>query len=102
MNISLAHYLIVSAIIFIIGSSGVFFNRKSIITTLMSIEIMLLAVNLNMISFSAYMQDISGQIFSLFILVVAAAETSIGLAILVVFYRKQDSISVDDFNRMKG
>ncbi|RPD36934.1 NADH-quinone oxidoreductase subunit NuoK [Candidatus Liberibacter solanacearum] len=102
MNISLAHYLIVSAIIFIVGSSGVFFNRKSIITTLMSIEIMLLAVNLNMISFSAYMQDIAGQIFSLFILVVAAAETSIGLAILVVFYRKRDSISVDDFNRMKG
>ncbi|ADR52716.1 NADH-ubiquinone oxidoreductase, chain 4L [Candidatus Liberibacter solanacearum CLso-ZC1] len=102
MNINLAHYLIVSAIIFIIGSSGVFFNRKSIITTLMSIEIMLLAVNLNMISFSAYMQDIAGQIFSLFILVVAAAETSIGLAILVVFYRKRGSISVDDFNRMKG
>lgn len=102
MNISLAHYLIVSAIIFIIGSSGVFLNRKSIITTLMSIEIMLLAVNLNMISFSAYMQDIAGQIFSLFILVVAAAETSIGLAILVVFYRKRGSISVDDFNQMKG
>ncbi|MBY7649651.1 MAG: NADH-quinone oxidoreductase subunit NuoK [Candidatus Liberibacter europaeus] len=102
MNISLSHYLIVSAIMFVIGSSGFFFNRKSIITILMSIEIMLLSVNLNMIAFSAYMQDIVGQVFSLFILVVAAAETAIGLAILVVFYRNSGSISVDDFNKMRG
>ncbi|MEG8099328.1 NADH-quinone oxidoreductase subunit NuoK [Candidatus Liberibacter brunswickensis] len=102
MNIGLSHYLIVSAIIFNIGVSGVFFNRKSVITILMSIELMLLAVTLNMISFSAYMHDIVGQVFSLFILLVAAAETSIGLAILVVFYRNRGSISVDNFNRLKG
>ncbi|EMS36081.1 NADH-quinone oxidoreductase subunit NuoK [Candidatus Liberibacter americanus] len=102
MNVSLSHYLIVSAIMFVIGSAGVFFNRKSVIIILMSIEIMLLSVNLNMVAFSAYMHDIAGQVFSLFILVVAAAETSIGLAILVVFYRNKGSISVDDFSKMKG
>ncbi|QTP63650.1 NADH-quinone oxidoreductase subunit NuoK [Candidatus Liberibacter africanus] len=102
MSIAISHYLIVLAIIFITGVSGVFFNRKSVIMILMSMELMLLAVNLNMIAFSSYMQDISGQIFSLFILLVAAAETSIGLAILVVFYRNRGLISVDDFNQMKG
>ncbi|MBL0849058.1 MAG: NADH-quinone oxidoreductase subunit NuoK [Candidatus Liberibacter ctenarytainae] len=102
MIISLSYYLIVAAILFVIGVSGVFLNRKSIITILMSIEIMLLAINLNMVAFSAYMQDVVGQVFSLFILVVAAAETSIGLAILVVFYRNRGSIAVDDFNKMKG
>ncbi|MBA5724318.1 NADH-quinone oxidoreductase subunit NuoK [Candidatus Liberibacter sp.] len=102
MEVDLSHYLIVSAVLFIIGGSGVFFNRRSVITILMSIEIMLMAVNLNMISFSSYMHDIVGQVFSLFILVVAAAETAIGLAILVVFYRNRGSIAVEDFNTMRG
>ena len=102
MEIGLAHYLTVSAILFTLGVFGIFLNRKNIIVILMSIELILLAVNLNMVAFSAYLNDIVGQVFALFILTVAAAEAAIGLAILVVFYRNRGSIAVADVNSMKG
>jgi NADH-quinone oxidoreductase subunit K len=100
--ITINHYLILAAIIFVIGVCGIFLNRKNIIIILMSIELILLAVNINMVAFSVYLQDLSGQIFSIFILTVAAAEASIGLAILVIFYRKTNSIEVDDISELKG
>ena len=102
LEIGLAHYLTVGAILFTLGLFGVFLNRKNIIIILMSIELMLLAVNINMVAFSAQLQDLVGQVFAMFILTVAAAEAAIGLAILVTYYRNRGSIAVEDVNLMKG
>ncbi|KQM35044.1 MULTISPECIES: NADH-quinone oxidoreductase subunit NuoK [Rhizobium/Agrobacterium group] len=102
MEIGLSHYLTVSAILFTIGIFGIFLNRKNVIVILMSIELILLAVNLNLVAFSWVLNDMVGQVFALFILTVAAAEAAIGLAILVVFYRNRGSIAVEDVNMMKG
>ena len=102
IEITLAHYLFLSAVIFTLGVFGIFVNRKNVIVILMSIELILLSVNINMIAFSVYLQNITGQIFTLFILTVAAAEAAIGLAILVVFFRNRGSIQVEDINSMKG
>ena len=101
-NIGINHYLILSAIVFVIGICGIFLNRKNMIIILISIEVMLLAVNINMVAFSVYLQDLNGQIFSIFILTVAAAEAAIGLAILVVLYRNKKSIEIDDLSELKG
>jgi NADH-quinone oxidoreductase subunit K len=101
-NISLMHYLILSALMFTIGASGLFINKKSVITILMSIELMLLAININFVSFSVYLQNYVGQVFSIFILTVAAAEAAIGLAILVVYFRNRGTIDVSDINQMRG
>ncbi len=100
--IGLEHYLAVAAALFVIGIFGLFLNRKNVIILLMSIELMLLAVNINFVAFSAYLSDISGQIFTLFVLTVAAAEAAIGLAILVCFFRNRGTIDVEDVNVMKG
>ena len=100
--IELQHLLILSSLLFLIGVFGIFLNRKNIIIILMSIELILLAVNINFVSFSYFLGDLTGQIFSLFILTVAAAEAAIGLAILVCFFRNKGSIAVDDANVMKG
>ena len=100
--ITLEHYLTVAAILFVIGIFGIFLNRKNVIIILMSIELMLLAVNINFIAFSTHLDLILGQVFALFVLTVAAAEAAIGLAILVVFFRSRGSIAVDDANSMKG
>ena len=100
--ITLSDYLIVSAILFCISLAGIFLNRKNVIILLMSIELMLLAVNINFVAFSAFLNDIAGQVFVFFILTVAAAEAAIGLAILVVLYRSKQSINVDDMDSMKG
>ena len=97
-EISLEHYLILAAIIFTIGIVGIFLNRKNLIVILMCIELLLLAVNINLVSFSIFLNDLNGQIFTLFILTVAAAEAAIGLAIIVVYYRNAGSISVEDIN----
>ena len=102
MSIGLGHYLTVAAFLFTIGIFGIFLNRKNVIVILMSVELMLLAVNINLVAFSAYLGDITGQIFALFILTVAAAEAAIGLAIIVVYYRNRGSIAVEDINMMKG
>ena len=102
MEIGLGHYLTVSAIIFTLGILGIFLNRKNVIIILMSIEMMLLAVNLNLVSFSVYLNDLVGQVFSMIILTVAAAEAAIGLAILVVYFRNRGSIRVEDINMMRG
>ncbi|MBB3998766.1 MULTISPECIES: NADH-quinone oxidoreductase subunit NuoK [Aureimonas] len=102
MAVGLGHFLTVAAILFVTGVFGIFMNRKNIITILMSIELILLAVNLNLVAFSAFLNDLAGQVFALFILTVAAAEAAIGLAILVVFFRNRGSIAVDDVNTMKG
>jgi len=102
MTIGLAHYLTVAACLFTLGILGIFLNRKNVIVVLMSVELMLLAVNINLVAFSAYLGDITGQIFALFILTVAAAEAAIGLAIIVVYYRNRGSIAVEDINMMKG
>ena len=102
MTIGLAHYLAVAAILFTIGVFGIFVNRKNIIVILMSIELILLAVNINLVAFSAYLGNLTGQIFAMFVLTVAAAEAAIGLAILVVFFRNRGSIAVEDINLMKG
>ncbi|AWU94211.1 NADH-quinone oxidoreductase subunit NuoK [Azospirillum ramasamyi] len=102
MEIGLGHYLTVSAIIFTLGVLGIFLNRKNVIIILMSIEMMLLAVNLNLVAFSTYLHDLVGQIFAMIILTVAAAEAAIGLAILVVYFRNRGSIRVEDINMMKG
>ena len=101
-EITLAHYLSVAGILFVLGVIGIFINRKNVITILMSIELILLSVSINLVAFSAYSADLSGQIFSLFILTVAAAEAAIGLAILVVYFRNRGSIAVEDINVMKG
>jgi NADH-quinone oxidoreductase subunit K len=102
MTVGISHYLTVSALLFVIGVFGIFLNRKNVIIILMSVELILLSVNLNMVAFSAHLQDLVGQVFALFILTVAAAEAAIGLAILVVFYRNRGSIAVEDVNMMKG
>ncbi len=101
-EISLAHYLTLAAIVFTIGIFGIFLNRKNVIIILMSIELMLLAVNINLIAFSWALGDLVGQIFAMFVLTVAAAEAAIGLAILVVYFRNRGSIEVEDVNMMKG
>ena len=102
MVIGLSHYLTVSAILFVLGVFGIFLNRKNVIIILMSVELILLSVNINMVGFSSFLHDLTGQVFALFILTVAAAEAAIGLAILVVFYRNRGSIAVEDINMMKG
>src|SRR6266571_1383469 len=102
MTIGLGHYLAVAAILFTIGVLGIFLNRKNIIIILMSVELILLAVNINFVAFSSYLGDLVGQVFALFILTVAAAEAAIGLAILVVYFRNRGTIAVEDVNQMKG
>jgi len=102
IDIGLGHYLTLGAIIFSLGVIGIFLNRKNVIVILMSIELILLAVNINLISFSIFSGDIIGQIFTMLILSVAAAEAAIGLAIIVIFYRKKGSIRVEDIHEMKG
>ena len=101
-QIGLSHYLTVGAILFSIGIFGIFLNRKNVIIILMSIELLLLAVNINLVAFSAFLGDLVGQIFTMFVLTVAAAEAAIGLAILVVYFRNRGSIAVEDINIMKG
>ena len=101
-EIGLGHYLTLGAIIFTIGLVGIFFNRKSILLILMCIELILLAVNINLVSFSIFINDLTGQIFALFILTVAAAEAAIGLAIIVVYYRNSGTIRVEEINNLKG
>jgi NADH-quinone oxidoreductase subunit K len=100
--IGLVHYLTVAAILFTLGVFGIFLNRKNVIIILMSVELILLAVNINLVAFSTFLNDIVGQVFALFVLTVAAAEAAIGLAILVVFFRNRGSIAVEDINAMKG
>ena len=102
INIALGHYLFLAAIIFVIGIIGIFLNRKNVIINLMSIELILLAVNINLVSFSIFTQDLTGQVFSMFVLTVAAAEAAIGLAIIVAYYRNKGSIRVEDINSLKG
>lgn len=102
MTIGLGHFLAVAAVLFTLGIFGIFLNRRNVIVILMSIELMLLAVNINLVAFSAYMGDLAGQAFAMFILTVAAAEAAIGLAILVVYFRNRGSIAVEDVSMMKG
>ncbi len=102
IEIGLGHYLTLGAVIFSLGTLGIFLNRKNVIVILMSIELILLAVNINLVSFSIYLQDITGQIFTIFILTVAAAEAAIGLAIIVTYYRNKGSIRVEEIDAMKG
>jgi NADH-quinone oxidoreductase subunit K len=102
MIVGLGHYLVVAAILFTLGILGIFINRKNVIVILMSIELILLAVNINLVAFSTHLGDIVGQVYALFVLTVAAAEAAIGLAILVAFYRNRGSIAVEDINLMKG
>lgn len=101
-TITLTHFLILSSLLFVIGIGGIFLNRKNIIVILMSIELMLLSVNINFVAFSAYLDSLLGQIFTLFILTIAAAEAAIGLAILVVYFRNRDSVAVEDVSQMRG
>ena len=101
-EIGLSHYLVVAAIIFSLGIFGIFMNRKNVIVILMSVELMLLAVNINLVAFSVELGDLVGQVFAMFVLTVAAAEAAIGLAILVVFFRNRGTIAVEDINTMKG
>ena len=100
--VGLSHYLTVAAILFTLGVLGIFVNRKNVIVILMSVELILLAVNINLVAFSTHLDDITGQVFALFVLTVAAAEAAIGLAILVVFFRNRGSIAVEDVSMMKG
>ena len=102
IDIGLGHYLTLGAIIFTIGVIGIFLNRKNIIVILMSIELILLAVNINLVSFSIFLNNLIGQVFAVFILTVAAAEAAIGLAIIVVYYRNAGTISVEEINKLKG
>jgi NADH-quinone oxidoreductase subunit K len=102
LEIGLAHYLTVAAILFTLGIFGIFLNRKNVIIILMSVELMLLAVNINFVAFSAFLHDLVGQVFAMFVLTVAAAEAAIGLAILVVYFRNRGTIAVEDINLMKG
>ena len=102
LEIGLSHYLGVAAILFTLGLFGIFLNRKNVIIILMSIELMLLAVNINFVAFSSFLQDMVGQVFAMFVLTVAAGEAAIGLAILVIYFRDRGTIAVDDVNRMKG
>ncbi|OHC91583.1 MAG: NADH-quinone oxidoreductase subunit K [Sphingomonadales bacterium GWF1_63_6] len=100
--IGLQHYMVVSAILFVMGVLGIFINRKNIIIILMAIELILLSVNINLVAFSVFLGDMVGQVFSMFVLTVAAGEAAIGLAILVIYFRGRGTIAVDDVNRMKG
>jgi NADH-quinone oxidoreductase subunit K len=100
--IGLGHYLTVGAILFVLGVLGIFINRKNVIVILMSIELILLAVNINLVAFSAFLGDLVGQIFAMFVLTVAAGEAAIGLAILVIYFRNRGTIAVDDVNMMRG
>ncbi len=102
MEIGLVHYLTLAAILFTLGIFGIFLNRRNVIIILMSIELMLLAVNINLVAFSVFLGDLVGQVFTMFVLTVAAAEAAIGLAILVVYFRNRGSIAVEDINLMKG
>ena len=102
IDIGLTHYLFLAAIIFTIGVIGIFLNKKNVIVILMSVELILIAVNINLVSFSVYLNDIVGQVFTMFVLTVAAAEAAIGLAILVVFFRNKGTIHVVDINSLKG
>tara|TARA_A100001037_G_scaffold261790_1_gene250993 strand:- start:257 stop:568 length:312 start_codon:yes stop_codon:yes gene_type:complete len=102
IEIGLGHYLTLGAVIFSLGTLGIFLNRKNVIVILMSVELILLAVNINLVSFSIFLQDITGQIFTMLILTVAAAEAAIGLAIIVVYYRNKGSIRVEEIDEMKG
>ena len=102
MEIGLSHYLTLAAILFTLGVFGIFLNRKNVIVILMSVELMLLAVNINFVAFSSFLGDLAGQVFAMFILTVAAAEAAIGLAILVVFFRNRGTIAVEDISSMKG
>lgn len=102
MTLTLTHFLILGAILFAISIIGIFMNRKNIIVLLMAIELMLLAVNMNFVAFSYYLGDVAGQVFVFFILTVAAAESAIGLAILVVMFRSMDTINVEDLDALKG
>jgi NADH-quinone oxidoreductase subunit K len=102
LEIGLTHYLILAAILFTIGIFGIFLNRRNVIVILMSIELMLLAVNINFVAFGAALGDLVGQVFTMFVLTVAAAEAAIGLAILVVFFRNKGSIAVEDISSLKG
>ena len=101
-NIGMENFLVVSAILFTLGVFGIFLNRRNVIIILMSIELILLSVTVNLVTFSAYLHDLTGQVFSMFILTVAAAEAAIGLAILVVFFRNKSSIAVEDISALKG
>ena len=101
-EIGLSHYLSVAAILFTLGILGIFLNRKNVIVILMAIELILLAVNINFVAFSAFLSDLTGQIFAMFVLTVAAGEAAIGLAILVIYFRGRGTIAVDDIHRMKG
>ena len=100
--IGIEHYVVVSSILFVLGVLGIFLNRKNVIVILMAIELILLAVNINLVSFSVYLHDVVGQVFAMFVLTVAAAEAAVGLAILVTFFRNRGDIAVDDVNMMKG
>ena len=100
--IGIEHYVAVSSILFVLGVLGIFLNRKHVIIILMAIELILLAVNLNLVAFSSYLHDLTGQIFAMFVLTVAAGEAAIGLAILVIYFRDRGTIAVDDVNQMKG
>ena len=100
--IGIEHYLTVSAILFVLGVLGIFVNRKNVIVILMAIELILLSVNINLVAFSAFMHDLVGQVFAMFVLTVAAAEAAIGLAILVIYFRNRGTIAVDDATQMKG
>ena len=100
--IGIEHYVVVSSILFVLGVLGIFLNRKNVIIILMAIELILLAVNINLVAFSAFLQDLTGQIFAMFVLTVAAAESAIGLAILVVLFRRRQSINVEDLDAMRG
>ncbi len=102
MTIGLTHYLVVAAVLFTLGVAGIILNRKNIIVILMSVELILLSVNLNFVAFSTTLSDLTGQVFALFVLTVAAAEAAIGLAILVTFYRNRGTIAVEDINSLKG
>ena len=101
-SIGIGHYVMLAALLFVTGIAGIFLNRKNIITILMSIELMLLAVNINFVAFSVKLGDLGGQVFSIFVLTVAAAEAAIGLAILVVYYRNRSTIEVEDISSLKG
>ena len=102
LEIGIAHYLVVASILFTLGIFGIFLNRRNVIIILMSVELMLLAVNINFVAFSSFLHDLTGQVFAMFVLTVAAAEAAIGLAILVVYFRNRGTIAVEDINLMRG
>ncbi len=102
MTIGIEHYLTVSSILFVLGVLGIFLNRKNVIIILMAIELILLAVNINMVAFSSFLGDLTGQVFAMFVLTVAAGEAAVGLAILVIYFRDRGTIAVEDVNQMKG